>query len=212
MPFAYDKIRKSLIQFHKDQPLPEEIEKLISSLHSISNKNAENNLIFNAKTKVVGIRTSIYSYLYSHTNPAIMKNSKKQLKNKGLVHTMRLAEFCRYWDPSRICELKPDYSKLVMFTNLIHTVDEKKMASLAGEVSYYMEFAKEEFSLQQVSLSIRLNNFSSLINMAFRVFTHQPSNCCSERLNSVFRTLDFHKNALESTIEASTVCRFNHMH
>jgi len=42
-----------------------------------------------------------------------------------------------------------------MFTYLIHTVDEKKMTSLAGDMSYYMEFAKEIQFTQPATVAVK---------------------------------------------------------
>jgi len=130
---------------------------------------------------------------------------------------MRLAEFCRYWDPSRVCELKPDYNKLILFANIIYGVDELKMKALAAETIYYMELAKDVVFDKKL-LSQEAEQFFARhcadIPTYFEVYRlialHQPSNCCSERLHSVFRQLDFNSNALESTIECATICRFNH--
>lgn len=91
------------------------------------------------------------------------------------------------------------------------------MQLLSRETHIYLElasdFAVDEEDKVNRNYEFFISNKKEIPNFyeVFRLIAlFQPSNCCSERLNAVFSTLNFDNHTLLETIQAGTIIRYNH--
>jgi len=169
--------------------------------------------------KALCIRTSIFKYMDSHlsTDHDYSKTGPdEKLKEKGLLHTMRVSKFARFWDVSRATQLQPNFVSLLPYANLIHSVSTDKILSLSAEVTKYLELAKDivvvEKDKSKLNCDFFEKNKSELTNFydVFRLIALiQPSNASSERVLSVYASLNFDRSCLLETIQSGTIMRYN---
>lgn len=116
----------------------------------------------------------------------------------------------------RVNELNLKIEDLRPYADLVYSVDLKKINSLVLEIEKYKVLAadtifnKEKIAAETCAFFILHRKELPIFFEIYQLIAlSQPSNCCSERANSVFSKFDFNSNCLQETIESSTICRFN---
>lgn len=108
-------------------------------------------------------------------------------------------------------------ANILPYVDLIYGVNRAKIQLLSQEAHVYMVIASDfivnnEDKVNQNSQFFESNKYQ--IPNFYEVFRlialFQPSNCCSERLNAVYESLDFDSSCLLETIQAGTILRYNH--
>jgi hypothetical protein len=222
MPFAYDIIRNCVSKFHLNQVLPVYVSTYINEVSTIlvtaKGKTINHALKKQCIEKVQAIKKAVYKFLEPKVSSETVVNTLETdegLKDKGLLYTMNVLKFCRFWDASRATQLLSGLASLKPYRNLIHTVDDSVLESLASEVQTYLELCKDlvftdkPYQIQGFFESNKklLPNFAAVFRL---IALFNPSNACSERLNSVFTLLEYDKTCLLETVQSGTIMRYNH--
>ena len=123
----------------------------------------------------------------------------------------------RFWDVSRARQLQPTLTNLLPYSDLIFSVNREKLQLLSQEAHKYLELAADyvvnEGEMASQNCEFFISNKNQIPNFydVFRLIAlFQPSNCCSERLNAVYSSLDFDSHCLLESIQAATIVRYNH--